>query len=79
METIGIYEARTRWSEIIDKVGKGDEVTVTRHGVPIARIIPVDSEKRLAVRDAIAAMKEFGRGKSLRGLSLKKMIKEGRM
>lgn len=79
METIGIYEARTRWSEIIDKVGKGEEVTVTRHGVPIARIIPVDSEKRLAVRDAIAAMKEFGRGKSLRGLSLKKMIKEGRM
>jgi prevent-host-death family protein len=79
METVGIYEARTRWSELIDKVGKGEEVTVTRHGVPIARIIPVDGAKKLAVRDAIAAMKEFGRGKSLRGLSLKKMIKEGRM
>lgn len=79
METIGIYEARTRWSEIIDKVGKGEEVTVTRHGVPIARIIPVDGEKKLAVREAIEAMKKFGRGKSLRGLSLKKMVREGRM
>jgi prevent-host-death family protein len=77
--TIGIYEARTRFSEIIDKVGKGEEVTVTRHGVPVARIIPVDSEKKLAVRDAIEAMQKFGRGKSLRGLSLKKMIREGRM
>ena len=50
MGTIGIYEVRTRFSEIIDKVGKGEEVTVTRHGVPVARIIPVDSEKKLAVR-----------------------------
>ncbi len=79
METVGIYEARTRLSELVDKVGKGEEVTITRHGVAVARIIPVDSENKLAVRDAIAAMKEFGRGKSLRGLSLKKMIKEGRM
>jgi prevent-host-death family protein len=79
METVGIYEARTRLSELIDKVGEGEEVTVTRHGVPVARIIPVDGEKKLAVRDAIEAMKRFGRGKSLRGLSLKKMIREGRM
>jgi prevent-host-death family protein len=79
METVGIYEARTRLSELIEKVGKGEEVTVTRHGVPVARIIPVDGEKKLAVRDAIEAMKKFGRGKSLRGLSLKKMIREGRM
>jgi prevent-host-death family protein len=79
METVGIYEARTRLSELIEKVGKGEEVTVTRHGVPVARIIPVDGEKKLAVRDAIEAMERFGRGKSLRGLSLKKMIREGRM
>ena len=78
METVGIYEARTRLSELIDKVGKGEEVTVTRHGVPVARIISVDGEKKIAIRDAIAAMERFGRGKSLRGLSLKKMIAEGR-
>jgi prevent-host-death family protein len=79
METVGIYEARTRLSELLDKVGKGEEVTVTRHGVPIARIIPVDRDKKIATRDAIAAMQEFGRGRSLRGLSLKKMIGQGRM
>ena len=79
MESVGIYEARTRLSELIDKVSEGKEVTITRHGVPVARIVPVDGEKKIAIRDAIAAMEEFGRGKSLRGLSLKKMIEEGRM
>ncbi len=79
METVGIYEARTRLSEIIDRVGEGKEVVITRHGVPVARIVPVDGEKKVAVRDAIAAMDGFGRDKSLRGLNLKKMIEEGRM
>jgi prevent-host-death family protein len=79
MEIVGIYEARTRLSELIDRVSEGKEVTITRHGVPVARIVPVDGEKKMAVRDAIAAMEEFGRDKSLRGLSLKKMIEEGRM
>lgn len=78
METVGIYEARTRLSELVDKVAKGEEVTLTRHGVAVARIVPVDNEKKIAIRDAIAAMEAFGRGKSLRGLSLKKMIAEGR-
>jgi prevent-host-death family protein len=78
METVGIYEARTRLSEIIDKVEKGEEVTVTRHGVPIAKIVPIYESNTAAIRDAITAMERFGRGKSLRGLSLKKMIAEGR-
>lgn len=78
METVGIYEARTRLSELIDKVVKGEEVTVTRHGIAVARIVPVDNEKKIAIREAIAAMEAFGRGKSLRGLNLKKMLAEGR-
>ena len=42
MEIVGIYEARTRLSELIDRVSEGKEVTITRHGVPVARIVPVD-------------------------------------
>ena len=79
MQIVGIYEARTRLSELIDKVASGEEITVTRHGVPVAKIIPVDTDQKIATREAIAAMQEFGRGRSLRGLNLKKMIREGRM
>ena len=78
MATVGIYEARTRWSELIGKVSKGEEVTVTRHGVPVARIVPIDGQKKASVREAIESLKEFRRGNTLRGLNLKKMIEEGR-
>jgi prevent-host-death family protein len=78
MKSVGIYEARTRLSELLSRVAEGEEVTVTRHGVPIAKIVPIYESNTAAIREAIAAMERFGRGKSLRGLSLKKMIAEGR-
>jgi prevent-host-death family protein len=79
METVGIYEMRTRLAELVDKVVNGEEVTVTRHGIPVAKIVPIDTTSKVPVRDAIEAMKKFGRGKSLRGLTIKKMIEQGRM
>jgi len=79
METVGIYEMRTRLGELVNKVAGGEEVTITRHGIPVAKIVPLDTPSKVSVRDAIEAMKKFGRGKSLRGLSIKKMIEQGRM
>jgi len=79
METVGIYEMRTRLGELMKKVMKGEEVTVTRHGVPVARIVPFEAPNKLSIRDAIEAMKQFGRDKSLRGMRLKKTIERGRM
>jgi prevent-host-death family protein len=38
VETVSIYEAKTRFSELIDKVSKGTSVTITKHGRPVARL-----------------------------------------
>lgn len=49
METIGIFEAKTRFSELCEKVFKSKEsILITRRGVPIVKIDPItyaDSEK----------------------------------
>lgn len=36
-----VYEAKTRLSRLIDRAAKGEEVVITRHGRPVARIVPV--------------------------------------
>lgn len=38
---IGVYDAKARLSELIREVEAGAEVTITRHGRPVARIVPV--------------------------------------
>ena len=46
MKTVGIFEAKTRLSEICDEVARtGKSVTVTRRGQPLVRIDPVEVER----------------------------------
>jgi prevent-host-death family protein len=47
MITVGVYEARTHWFELLDKVQQGETVTITRRGVVAAVLRPLtDSERR---------------------------------
>ena len=38
-ETVNIYEAKTRLSQLVDRAAKGDEVIIARAGRPVARLI----------------------------------------
>lgn len=40
MITVGTFEAKTKLSELLDRVEGGEEVVVTRRGKPIARLVP---------------------------------------
>ena len=81
MKIVGMHEARSRLWELIDMVRKGKEVTLTRRGVRVAKIVPIEEpaphDKR-SVREAIEEMRKFRTVHPLRGLSIKKMIEEGR-
>ena len=78
-ESVGAYDAKTHFSELLQRVEGGEEVTITRHGAPVARMIPVrrksTREKR---RQAIDAIRKLARGNSLGGLRIKDLIEEGR-
>ena len=77
--TVGAYEAKTHFSELLEKVESGEEITITRHGTPVARMIPV---RRLTTpeerRAAIARWAASSKGLSLRGLKIRDLINEGR-
>jgi prevent-host-death family protein len=41
---IGAYEAKTHLSELLEKVEAGEEITITKHGAPVAKLVPVKKE-----------------------------------
>ena len=79
MLQIGAYEAKTRLSQLIDEAAKGEEIIITKHGVPVAALVPVAGPRQLDPQAAIAAIKDFRRGRRLVDLSLREMIEDGRL
>jgi len=79
MERVGIFEAKSRLSELIERAEAGNEVTITRHGKPVAKIVPVrakeDAAPRAAVFDEIEA---FSRTVKTKPFNLRKLIEWGR-
>ncbi len=78
MATVGAYEAKTHLTQLLERVAKGERITITKHGVPVATLQPADSSKRTPVRDVIDQLKQFRRGHRLEGLSIRDLIEEGR-
>ena len=77
MKQVGVYDAKTHLPRLLAEVERGETVTITRHGRPVARLVPV-SEKQRTVEEAIQAMREFRRGRTLGGIKIKDLIEEGR-
>ena len=77
MKQVGVYDAKTHLPKLLDEVERGETVTITRHGRPIARLVPVRGNQ-LTVAEAIEAMREFRKRHPLRGLKIKDLIEEGR-
>ncbi|MCX6411899.1 MAG: type II toxin-antitoxin system prevent-host-death family antitoxin [Actinobacteria bacterium] len=56
---ISVYEAKTHLSRLIADVEAGEEVTITRHGKPVARLVPATdtTDTRAAAVDRLRALK----------------------
>lgn len=77
--TVGAYDAKTHFSELIEKVEAGEEFTITRHGMPVARLVPATRTTTAAERQrSIERIKTLSEGLSLGGLSIRELIEEGR-
>lgn len=43
IKQVAVHEARTRLSELLDDVERGDEVLITRRGAPVARLVAAEA------------------------------------
>jgi prevent-host-death family protein len=78
MATIGAYEAKTRFSELIRRVSRGEQIVITHHGVPVAVLAPVGPSPAQSPQEVVAALKAFRKGRKLDDLSIRDLIAEGR-
>jgi len=77
--TVGAYEAKTHLSKLLEKVEAGEEITITKHGAPVAKLVPVTKEVRSEERvAAIVRIQKLAIGLSLGGLKIKDLIRAGR-
>jgi prevent-host-death family protein len=77
MPEVGAFEAKTHLSHLLDQVERGVTITITRHGRPVARLIPIVASSRVERRRAIAELKELRAGQTLGGLSVRELIDQG--
>lgn len=46
MDSVGAYEAKTHLPRLLERVIRGESLTITRHGRPVARLVPVEDDDR---------------------------------
>jgi len=78
METVGAYEAKTHLPKLLERVIKGERITITKHGVPVAVLQPPESLRKVEPKQVIAELRNFRAKHHLNGLSIHEMIEEGR-
>ena len=81
MTTIGFYEARTRFSELLDAVANGKQILITRRGKPAAIIATPPKQESADVREVVNEMLRLRdrEGPTLGGeITICQLIEEGR-
>jgi prevent-host-death family protein len=79
--SMSIAEAKSQFSSVIDRAAGGEEVVITRHGKPVAKVVPLKpAHDPLRARELIDKMRKLRdeSGATLGGLSWKDLRDEGR-
>jgi prevent-host-death family protein len=74
---IGAYEAKTHLPALLERVARGERFTITKHGQPIARLVPIERTGPDRRRETIERLKRFREGHTL-DVPVKQLISEGR-
>jgi prevent-host-death family protein len=78
MRTIGITEAGNQLAELLSAAENGEEIMITKHGKPVAKLVPVAEFDRAKAREAAEWLKRTRKQRSLGGLKITDLIREGR-
>jgi prevent-host-death family protein len=81
LRPIEVYDARARFSELIERAAGGDEIVITRRGKPIVRLVAAGTDRGAAVRRRTAAVRRIARLRDeleIRGVDVRRLIAAGR-
>lgn len=80
---VGAFEAKTKFSELLERVSRGEEITITRHEKPVARLVPVGRSSQADIRETFNQLDQIRRRTRLnppgkQKLTYRRLIEEGR-
>jgi prevent-host-death family protein len=80
VKTVGAYEAKTHFSRLLDEVAKGETVTITKHGMPVAVLVPHSVVSAIDVGAEIEDWIKFRNEQNitLGDVTIQELIEEGR-
>ena len=78
MKSIGAFEAKTRFARLFERVAKCEQIVITRHGTPVARLVPFAKPDSTRTRRVISRLKAARKGCRLDGLSWQELRDAGR-
>jgi prevent-host-death family protein len=79
MDSVGAFEAKTHLSELLDRVKRGERITITRHGVPEAMLVPIEETgSGLTHREVVEGMRALRKRVKRDSMSVREMVREGR-
>ncbi len=79
-QTIGSFEAQTQLPELLERVARGETITITEHGKPVAQLVPVPPEQKSDVKKVIEEFKAYSKrqGRTLGDITYRELVEEGR-
>jgi prevent-host-death family protein len=78
MKSIGAFDAKTNLNALLREVERGEVIEITRRGVPVARLVPVENASGNDLQGLVEEIIENRKGLRL-GMPLREMIDEGRL
>jgi prevent-host-death family protein len=78
MRTVGAYEAKTHLPRLLDEVERGERITITKHGRPVAVLVPPGIGGATDAHVLLQRIRELRRGNRLNGLSIRELVDDGR-
>lgn len=76
--SVGAFEAKNRFSDLIERVARGAEVTITKHDRPVAKIVPANNRSNQDRKHAVADLRAMRAHYKLKGVTGRELINEGR-
>lgn len=81
MIAIGVYDAKTQLPKLLERVRRGERFLITKHGRPVAKLVPAGAEGALDVKQIVEEMQAWQEreGPTLGpGLTIRQLREEGR-
>lgn len=75
---INLLEAKADFSNLIQRVQDGEQITICKHNTPVAVLSPITQRSKIKTEDIVEKFAEFSKGKSLKPYTIQELRDEGR-